>query len=261
MSAPTPETPAPAEQPVTPRPAATVMLLRDRARPHPDLPPLQVLLLRRSGDTPFVPGAHVFPGGAVEDDDADGIADHVDGLDDDAASRALGVPGGGLAWWAAAVRELLEEAGVLLAHGPDGRPVRPDHPVLADIDRLRVDVETGRRHLAALCAEHDLRLPFGDVVYLSRWITPAWSPRRYDARFFVAATPPGQRASSDGWEAVDAAWWEPTAALADWQAGRIDLIEPTVANLELLARHATAADALAGLRALVAARGVQGGEG
>ena len=226
--------------PVTPRRAATVMLLRDA-------PDLEVLLLRRSGATPFVPGAHVFPGGAVDAGDGDpGVARVVDGLDETAAREILGVEDGAMAFWFAAVRECLEEAGVLLATDA-GRPVAADHPVMDDLVERRRRIERGDEHLADTCDRLGLRLPLGDLVYVSRWITPEESPRRYDTRFFAVAMPDGQEAVADEWEAVDAAWWRPADALDAWQAGRIDLIEPTVASLTLLADFTASSGALDGL--------------
>ena len=231
-----------AAHPVVPRPAATVMLLRDR--PHG----MEVLLLQRAASTPFVPGAHVFPGGAVDDADDD-HDDVVDGLSRDEADRVLGVVGGGRAFWLTAVRECLEEAGVVLAVDRDDRPVTDDHPVFEDLDATRIALESGTRTIADLYRQHRLRVPLDRVAYVSNWITPEPSPRRYDARFFAAAMPAGQRAGADGWEAVDAGWWKPSDALADWQAGRIDLIEPTVVSLQLLCRFPGTADALTAIQA------------
>lgn len=228
-------------EPVRPRPAATVMLVRDA-------PDLEVLLLRRSPKTPFVPGAHVFPGGALEAADDAPSADVFTGLDDATASRLLGVEDGGIAYWVTAVRECLEEAGVLLAVDADGRWVDHSHPALADLDALRDDVERGRVDLAAHLRTHGLRVPLDRLGYVSRWITPEVSPRRYDTRFFVAPAPPEQAAAPDRWETVAARWWTPTQALADWQAEAIDLIEPTVASLRLLAEFPTAERALDALR-------------
>ncbi|MGK2930597.1 MAG: NUDIX hydrolase [Acidimicrobiales bacterium] len=233
--------------PTSPRPAATVMLLRDEL--DHDVPRLEVLLLRRSGHTPFVPGAHVFPGGAVDaGDHLPQLLDHTDGLDDRSASSALDVDSGGMAFWVAAVRECLEEAGVLLATTRDGSPIGGDHPALTDLTVLRQRIERGDEHLAGVCAAHDLRLPLGAMAYVSRWVTPEESPRRYDTRFFAAPMPAGQRAEADDWEAVEAAWWHPADALAAWQADDIQLIEPTVVSLELLTGFETSAAALAALR-------------
>lgn len=252
VDAPFPDAPVPeADVPAVPRPAATVMLLRDRADG------MEVLLLQRAAGTPFVPGAHVFPGGAVDeaDDDHDDV---VEGLSRDEADRILGLDGGARAFWLTAVRECLEEAGVVLAVDAAGRPVTAEHPVFDELHATRIALEAGTRTLADLYREHGLRVPLDRVAYVSNWITPEPSPRRYDARFFVAAMPADQHAGADGWEAVDAGWWKPAEALADWQAGRIELIEPTVVSLELLSRFATTADALAAIRAGAGAGGGQG---
>lgn len=234
--------------PVEPRPAATVMLLRD----HVDaggVARLEVLLLRRSADTPFVPGAHVFPGGAVDAGDADpGWDDHTD-VDDERASAALGIDTGGRAYWIAAMRECLEEAGALVAT-VDGAMIDDSHPVLADEDDLRRDLERGAVDFLDLCRQHRLQLPIGDMAYVSRWVTPEESPRRYDTRFFAVAMPAGQSASADEWEAVDARWWSPADALDSWQAGRIELIEPTVESLRLLVGFASVDEAMAALRSV-----------
>jgi 8-oxo-dGTP pyrophosphatase MutT (NUDIX family) len=251
-SAPFPDASVPeAASAAVPRPAATVMVLRDRPGG------LEVLLLQRATSTPFVPGAHVFPGGAVDEADHD-HEDVVEGLSLDEADELLGVEGGGRAFWLTAVRECLEEAGVVLAVDHEGRPVDGEHPVFVDLDATRTALEAGTRTLAEVYRQHGLRVPLGQVAYVSNWVTPEPAPRRYDARFFAAAMPEGQRAGADGWEAVAAEWWKPSAALADWQAGRIELIEPTVVSLELLCEYGRAADALHSIRA---AAGALGGPG
>lgn len=241
-----------ATEPVVPRPAATVMLLRDGDDG------LEVLLLQRSSSTPFVPGAHVFPGGALDDADAD-HDDVVEGRSPAEADQLLGVEGLGRAFWLTAVRELIEEAGVVLARDEHGRPVTAGHPVFEHLDDARIALEAGTRTLASLYREHRLRVPLGELAYVSRWITPEPSPRRYDTRFFAAPMPAGQRAGADGWEAVDAGWWAPAGALSAWQAGRIELIEPTVASLELLRRFGDVHAAMTALHAGVDGDGPLGG--
>lgn len=240
--------------PVVPRLAATLMLLREG-----DQGP-EVLLLRRNTRTPFVPGAHVFPGGAVdpvelETDQA--LDDVLAGATAEAATR-LGVDHGARAFFLAAVRECLEEAGVVLARDHQDRLVDGTHPVFDDLDATRAALEAGARTLAEVYRTHRLRVPLDELAYVARWITPAFSPRRYDTRFFAAAMPEGQRARADGWEAVAAAWHRPTDALSDWQAGRIELIEPTVASLDLLASYRSVSEAMAALHAGVRVEGADG---
>src|SRR6185436_5901283 len=103
---------------LVPRPAATVMLLRDGARG------MEVLMLQRNFESAFVPGVHVFPGGTIdEEDESSTLHARCDGPDDAAASRILGMEKGGLAFWIAAIRELYEEAGLLLARDTGGQIV------------------------------------------------------------------------------------------------------------------------------------------
>lgn len=241
--------------PVVPRPAATIMLLREGSRGP------EVLLLRRNARTPFVPGAHVFPGGAVDpvelEDDAS-LDDVLAGASAADVAARLGVDRGARAFFLAAVRECLEEAAVVLARDRDDRLIDGSHPVFDDLDTTRAALETGARTLADVYRSHGLRVPLDDLAYVARWITPPFSPRRYDTRFFAAAMPEGQRARADGWEAVAAGWHRPADALSDWQAGGIELIEPTVASLELLASYRSVADAMAALHAGVRVEGADG---
>src|SRR3954463_6054271 len=101
-----------------PLPASTVTLVRDGAQG------LELLMMKRNLQSAFVPGRYLFPGGSVEPSDAYAdVYSHCTGLDDETASRRLGIESGGLAYWVAAIREFLGEWGLLLAHVEDGKPV------------------------------------------------------------------------------------------------------------------------------------------
>jgi 8-oxo-dGTP pyrophosphatase MutT (NUDIX family) len=215
---------------LTPRPAATCMVLRD----GPD--GLETLLLRRNPRSVFVPGAHVFPGGAVEPTDADAHPVDAGAPTDAEASARLDLVSGGLAYWVAAVRETFEESGLLLADGP---------VAAAAADRLAVDV--GERLLADVCGEHALTLRLGDLRYFGHWVTPPGGPRRYTTRFFVAPAPEGQLHAHDDTEVVDSEWVTPQLALRRFAAGEWDLILPTERSLHALAQFSTVADVLAHL--------------
>ncbi len=222
------------------RDAATVMLLRDGRHG------LEVCMLQRNLNSDFVGGAYVFPGGGVDPEDADVEVTSVClGRDDPSASRLVGAERGGLSFWVAAVRESFEEAGVLLAAHPDGNVVSFTDPEVARRFRAhRADVDTGRRPLAAICREEDLRLTVGDMHYFSRWVTPLGAPRRYDTRFFVAAAPPEQVALHDDREVIGTRWLTPRRALEDHEAGRMTMIFPTVRTMVALERFDAAADVL-----------------
>lgn len=251
------------ERTVPVRPAATVMLIRDRARGG-----VEVCMLQRNLKSDFVGGAYVFPGGGV--DPADGepeVSPYCLGRDDVGASAALGLPRNGLAFWVAAVRETLEESGLMLAVHPDGTPVDFDDPrVAARFVEHRHAVDTSQRRLVEVCADEDLRLTLGGMHYVGRWITPPGSPRRYDTRFFLAAAPEGQRPVQDDREVISAEWIAPEEALERHRAAQFPMLPPTVANLRMLAEYTTTTSALDGAAQMgpihtVAPRIVSDGDG
>jgi hypothetical protein len=85
------------------------------------------------------------------------------------------------------------------------------------------------------------------LTYFAHWITPEESPIRFDTRFFVAATPPGQEAAADGHEITGVRWLTPAEALEALGRKEISLRFPTIKNLELVSGAPTAADVLTGL--------------
>lgn len=235
--------------PVVARPASTVMIVRD----GPDgESPLEVLMLRRTLRADFVGGAHVFPGGAVDPADASAeVADVCRGLDDAAASATLGVGSGGLAYWVAAVRECFEEAALLYARTAQGTLVGDaDRALAARLEAHRAALNAHGTTLAAVCEAEGLTLALDHLSYFAHWITPEGSPRRYDTRFFVAAAPPGQVPAHDAGETIADVWVRPADALEHHRAGRMDLILPTIRNLQAIGRFSTTAELLAAARTL-----------
>ena len=220
------------------RPAATVMLLRDRSGDGG----LEVCLMQRNLDSDFVGGAYVFPGGGLDPEDGDvRLAGRCRGLDDVEASRRLDLESGGLAYWFATVREAFEEAGVLLAGRADGAPVGFDDPDVAErFERHRGQVDRSERTLLEVLEEEDLVVDGSALHYFARWITPLGAPRRYDTRFFVAAAPEAQEVRQDDRELIGTAWMRPQEALARHEAGEITMIFPTIRTLVALARFGSA---------------------
>ena len=228
------------------RDAATVMLVRDTEDERG--PGMEVFMLRRNLQSDFVGGAYVFPGGAV--DEADRHADLESicrGRSDDAASMQLGIPAGGLAFWVAAIRECFEEAGVLLAvpEGADEVISFADDDTAGRFVEHRRAVDSGERRLIEICEQERLRLDVDRIHYFSHWITPEGPPRRYDTRFFVAAAPPEQVPLHDDRETIANLWVRPQDALDRHEAGELEMIFPTIKNLEAIARFDKAADLLA----------------
>lgn len=216
---------------------ATVLVVDDR-------PELSVLCLRRRAGSNFVGGMTVFPGGGIDDeDDALAYDPLVRGRSRVDAVERLATPDA-LAYWVAVARETLEETGVLLACDPAGRPCPPE--VAA---RHRHDVDQGHRRLRDVLAEEGLQIDGAAILDIGRWITPVGPPRRYDTRFFVARMPHAQEAIVDAVEAVHAEWRRPADALAEWAAGGLVMLPPTVAWLRVLERFTSADELLAAARA------------
>jgi 8-oxo-dGTP pyrophosphatase MutT (NUDIX family) len=229
-----------------PRLAATVMMLRDGQQGY------EILMLRRNLQSDFVGGAYVFPGGGV--DHADGeLATRrlVVGLNDEEASRRLNLASGGLAYYVASLRELFEEAGLLVACSANGEPRRFN------------DVDTIRRMATHRRAVNDGTLDFGDMLereelcldvreleYVAHWVTPVGPPRRFDTRFFIAMAPVGQVATHDAGETIADRWVRPIDALNAFERRELDMIMPTIRNLEAIADFTTARDVVNHARSL-----------
>lgn len=231
--------------PPTPADSATVVVLR---APLPTA--LEVLLVGRHEASRAFAGAHVFPGGIVEDTDrAAVLVDAMRPSMGPADARAiLGddvTPAHALAFFVATIRELFEEAGLLLAER-DGVPIGFGDPAtrerFAGHRRALVD---GTLAFEELVACERLTLRAQDLRYFSRWITPVHAPRRYDARFFVARVPPDQTPIHDDRETTSAEWWSPAAALAAAAAGSLVLTPPTARTLEDLVELGTVERVLA----------------
>lgn len=213
------------------RPAATVMLVDDR-------PDLHVLLVHRATRMVFAPDSWVFPGGRVDPDDhLEDFDTLCRGLTDAEASRILEVERGGLAWWIAACRETLEEAGLLLAAGG---PIDPEL-----VAELRQKVEQDESIFSDVLLEHGIALDVTAIEEVARFITPLGPPRRFDARFLVARAPAGQVPSHDRGEIVNWEWVRPGEALDRWAAGEMVMMSPTVRMVSCLSRYASAEQVMA----------------
>jgi 8-oxo-dGTP pyrophosphatase MutT (NUDIX family) len=210
-----------------PAAAATVVLVRDGATGP------EVLLVQRNRATAFMGGAFVFPGGRVDAGDSDGaLSARVDGLND--AEARLAEPGLGptaAALFVAAIRETLEEAGILLGS------------LEGDLGELRRALTDGTSFAEAALAAN-IRLDATRLHPFARWVTPAVERKRFDARFFAAVVDRAEIASHDAHETVASMWASPADAVAKHLAGAIDLPPPTLRTLELFSGLPSAASIL-----------------
>ena len=231
----------PPADPVTPRPAATIVLLRD----GPD--GMEVLLMRRNRSAGFVPGAYVFPGGRVDGSDtAPPAMDILDGLTTRGAAERLDLIDAeppAIAYYLAALREAFEETGILVGFRSDGSapPTAAEDPT---VDAIRNDVMEDRVTFAGAVSRMRCRIAGDAVEYLAHWITPTPEPRRYDTRFFAARVRDAATPIVDPREMTEALWSTPTRALDRVDDGSLPMIFPTIKTLEQLAPFANVGEAL-----------------
>lgn len=183
-------------------PAASVIVMRGE--------PFEVLFMRRTSTSSFVPDAWVFPGGSVDPIDRQLAAAARTGSELDAARIC-------------ALRELFEETGIWI-----GRP-------LDDAESTRTTVLDDPAAFAGLfeaCAAELDRL-----VPTSRWITPVGVPKRFDTWFFLLNVDPRHHATPEHREGVEMRWIRPAEALRLHGARELSMVFPTIKNLEAIADY------------------------
>jgi 8-oxo-dGTP pyrophosphatase MutT (NUDIX family) len=224
--------------PSVPRPASTVVIARPAASTF------EVFLVRRQDAIAFMGGAHVFPGGRVDDGDfAVDARTWCDGVDVAAARLPLRAEQEAIAFHVAAARELFEEAGVLLARDPTGDPLAFNAENEQRFADAREALLRGEFALQQLAEREGLRLGLDLLAVFAHWVTPAVETRRFDTQFFFAIAPPRQRAAHDDREATHGAWMTPADAIERCRRGEVALPPPTWTTLRWLSRCATVEDA------------------
>jgi 8-oxo-dGTP pyrophosphatase MutT (NUDIX family) len=184
------------------RKAASVIVAREGADG------LEVVVLERGGRSRFLPGYVAFPGGSVDEEDAQ-LAERWFGTREESAR-------------ACAVRELLEEVGLALtAGGLDG---------------------SADRALEALSASPPTTDQLPEVAH---WIAPPQVPVRFDARYFALEARAGLHLVPDGDETAAAWWASPRELLEAWRTGRCKLYWPTYFTVQAIAPCERVADLLA----------------
>lgn len=241
------------QMPIVPRKAAAVVLVRPGPTVKGPYGPVEVFLTQRPESMAFAGGNFVFPGGKLDSSDCapENFA-LARGIEPDQAAKIFGdgePPVRSLGHWLAAIRELFEEAGILLCTTEAGGMPELTNPEIQE--RLMVgreEVHQRRRTLASLMQELGLYYNAGELYYLTRWITPVHSPIRFDARYFLCQAPPGQVAEPCRHEVTAARWIQPGEALACWQAGEFKMRGPTSTTLMYLARYPEYSSLLAAAR-------------
>ncbi len=152
----------------------------------------------------------------------------------------MGVENGGLDYYSAAIRELFEETGILLARDSTGDWFRSDPTV----DGLRKDVDQGALPWSDFLQKQGLHMASDALHYFAHWETPLNLPKRWSTRFFLAELPCGQDATHDGSELTDARWILAAEALQLGREGGMKLPIPTKSTLESLSNFDSIAEML-----------------
>jgi 8-oxo-dGTP pyrophosphatase MutT (NUDIX family) len=210
------------KQPVTPRPAATVLMLRDGSEG------MEVFMVKRHHEIDFAKGALVFPGGSADPGDAsDVVRQRSDG--------GAGLSEEALRFRIASIREAFEETGLLLCRKADATEVLEADECEA-LHHYREKLEANELDFGQFLEAENLIACLDRLEHFAHWITPPGMPKRFDTHFYVARTPARQLAKHDGSENVDSVWITPAAACAAADEGTYTIIFPTRVNIEKLDR-------------------------
>ena len=223
--------------------AATVLLVRDGRQG------LEVCVQERVSAMPNYPGMTVFPGGGVDrrdfalvDENEDGVEDLWSGRPLEDTADVLGVPTQqARARVFAAVRELFEETGTLLAVHRNRTTVADATPFHAD----RLALESHRLSLTQVLHRGKLRVHSDMLRPWARWVGTSERGNTFDNTSFLAVHPVGQEPDGQSSETDSAGWFPPSLLLDGWRTGLVRLVIPTWAQLKRLADCRTVAEALA----------------
>jgi 8-oxo-dGTP pyrophosphatase MutT (NUDIX family) len=225
---------------VEPRLASAVMLLRDTTAGLG----IEVFMVRRVIQSDFMPDVYVFPGGSVSKDDR--AAELVDGLCKPVAISP-GDPEGhtslGSGARAAAIRELFEEAGILLAYQAEKLLAMPEQEV-ERFAAYRNAFNERKGSLVEMAHTEQLTLATNLLDYFAHWITPEGMPKRFDTHFFLTTAPDEQQAAHDRLETSEGIWIAPTEALARFERKEFPLVFATIYQLRELSIFGNVKEAL-----------------
>jgi 8-oxo-dGTP pyrophosphatase MutT (NUDIX family) len=226
--------------PVQPRFASTVMLLRDIAHDGG----IEVFMVRRVVQSEFMPDVYVFPGGSVIPDDRS-LEERPDScsvvVPSSADPEGRTLLGNGLR--VAAIRELFEEANVLLAY-QDRRILAVGADAVPRFEAYRQGLNARKVSLSTIVQAEHLLLATDALTYFAHWITPEGLPKRFDTHFFLAAAPSEQEALYDQLETSAGTWFQPAEAIERFQHGEVPIAFPTFHQLRALSTFKSVHEAL-----------------
>jgi 8-oxo-dGTP pyrophosphatase MutT (NUDIX family) len=222
------------------RPSASVILARDGPTG------LETFMVRRHARSPVAPSAYVFPGGTVRSDDADVVGHEAGAELAQCLSERSDTPvdqAEAAAFYVSAVRELFEEAGVLLVRDAGSLLTvdATDTQLQERLESTRLALQARELSLSGVLADWGWVPAFDLLVPFSHWITPSVLAARFDTCFFVAEMPPGQAALHDTIETSEGVWLAPARVLD----GDYHTVYATAQHLRRLAPFGSVGELLA----------------
>jgi glyoxylase-like metal-dependent hydrolase (beta-lactamase superfamily II)/8-oxo-dGTP pyrophosphatase MutT (NUDIX family) len=202
--------------PATPKDAAAVILLKHGTSASDP----EVYWVRRSHRLAFLGGFHAFPGGQLDEADKE---TPVENCDDPERAAMI----------SCAARELFEELGVLVARGAQTLTVGQRASLLDDLESRRMTWPELLKH-------YGLHLDADDWTFAGRWVTPPFSPRRFDTLFFMAHCPQKQEPRVAGDAELDSGEWiSAREAVERWGRSEVLTVPPVLHALRTLSNGLT----------------------
>jgi 8-oxo-dGTP pyrophosphatase MutT (NUDIX family) len=135
----------------------------------------------------------------------------------------------------AAIRELFEETGVLLAVNPTGESWAATRDRKSHLAGKHAALLQKTLSFRSLLESEALLCDVSRLAYFSHWQTPREISIRFDARFFLATLPTDQSARRTSPEVARSVWLTPDRALELFAKDKLPMIFPTFASLRTLA--------------------------
>ncbi len=229
-----------------PKLAATVILLRERV---PNLESndnceFEVFMAKRHKYSKFLGGHHVFPGGAIDEQDATKKSRaRLTGLDKIFTNNLKEICENPSCLWIVAIRELFEETGILIATKENGALIETDDENINKFRGYQEDLQKKRRSITDILTLENLYYAGNYLKYFGRLVTPAISPIRFDTQFFICKLPPRQNINLFSDELIEGSWGSPKQILELRMNNQIKIIFPQYSTLRRLRKFTTIQEA------------------
>jgi 8-oxo-dGTP pyrophosphatase MutT (NUDIX family) len=225
--------------------AATVVLLRERVSDlENDDCEFEVFMGKRHKETRFLSEHHVFPGGAIEEQDLSPESRaRVIKPDKKILDSVRDVCEEPCDLWVVGIRELFEETGILIAMKETGSIIEITAENNTKFKKYQEDLQKDRKTMSSILIKENLYYATNSLQYFGRLITPKLSPIRFDTQFFLCKFPKNQRLNLFSFELTEGLWGTPKYILELYREKKIKTIFPQLITLNRLKKFKTIQDA------------------